>query len=94
MNDIRYDFFGQEIQVGDTVIWGTSTNEGRGFNYGVVSEFKPKMVLVSHVNKKGMKWNRQTESYDFDCMVQNLCYAKQLCKIDSELVTLKLMQGK
>jgi hypothetical protein len=80
MTDIRYDFFGQELAVGDTVIWGTTMGEGRGFEFGTVKVFTPKKVTVTRANKD--RWSN-------DCS----CYANQLCKVDPELITMKLLKG-
>jgi hypothetical protein len=79
MSDIRYDFFGQELAIGDTVIWGTTMGEGRGFEFGTVDKFTPKKVTVK----------KAKQSYYNEAS----CYANQLCKVDPELITMKLLKG-
>jgi hypothetical protein len=83
MSDIRCDFFGQELAVGDTVIWGTAIGYGRGFEFGTISRFTPKKIEVVTPIKKhwdGKPWSAS-------------CYPEQLCKVDPELVTMKLLKG-
>lgn len=80
--ETRLDFFGQEINIGDTVIFGTTMGQGRGFEFGVVSKFTPKKIAV---NCPAQKWRQGSTTTS--------CYAEQLCKVDPELVTLKILKG-
>lgn len=92
--DVRYDFFGQELQVGDTVIWGTTTGQPRGFDFGVICRFTPKMIEVQYFGRTGSAWDKVEQKWLFDQPMTSKVYPDQLCKVDPELVTMKLLKGK
>ena len=91
----RYDYFGQELEVGDSVIYGTTMSEGRGFNIGTVIKFTPKKVFVENPLKKGRLWVKdKSKEYGGHWVAgpeQSQCYPEQLCKVDPGLFTIKLL---
>ena len=92
------DYFGQELNIGDSVIYGTTTNEGRGFNIGIVVKFTPKKVTVEDPMKKGMRWVRDPSQvsggfYAANQPILSQCYPEQLCKVDPELLTIKILKN-
>lgn len=92
------DYFGQELDVGDTVIWGTVTGEARGFNCGTVVKFNPKKIVVADALKKHWRgtWVKDKTYAGGGYWDSNLpqlyqCYPEQLCKVAPELLTIKLL---
>lgn len=82
MTDVtpRYDYFHQELNVGDSVIYGTTSEQPRGFDYGVIIRFTPKLVEV------------RCDSNPYRFYQDNRIHkvkADQLCKVDPELLTFK-----
>lgn len=91
------DFFGQELQVGDTVIYGTTSSQPRGFNAGIIIRFTTKKVEVENPLKKTGRWIKGHSHEHGGYWEKNLpeisqCYPEQLCKIDPGLLTIKLLQ--
>lgn len=93
------DYFGQELQLGDVVILGTTMDQGRGFNIGTISKFNPKTIIVDDALKKSMRWvyDKTLEakgSWDLNYPKQYTVKSHQLLKVDPELLTLALLKGK
>jgi hypothetical protein len=76
------DFFGQELNIGDAVIYGTTMSQGRGFNLGEVIKFTPKKVTVRNILEPS--WNGEP--------VENSVYPQELLKAEQEQVTLFLLK--
>lgn len=76
MSEFR-DFLNQPLEIGDFVVYGTTTGTGRGLYYGEIVKFTPKMVRVKSY---GRVW-KGTE----------LMYPNDIVKVDAQLVTLKIM---
>lgn len=88
---MRTDYFGQELNIDDTVVWSNKSTEARGFNFGTIVKFHPKMIEVLHATKKTARWNPAPRNWTFDCPTYVKLYPEQILKVDPELVTLKLL---
>lgn len=83
----KTDFMGQEIEVGDAVIYSLASY-GRGLLIGQIAKFNPKMVSVKRIYPHGhTHWQTGKDKPD------NV-YNTDLCKVDENYVTLLLLKKK
>ncbi len=80
MEEPRKDLFGQELNIDDIVIYGTSTGTARGFEWGKIVKYTPKKIVVKKCGKK-LSWGNQSQ-----------LYPEQVVKIDPEMALLKVLR--
>jgi hypothetical protein len=81
---MNLDFLGQELNVGDVVVYGTAMSQGRGLNIGSIVKFTPKLVEVSQIIPKFSSWRASSSVR---------CYAKDIMKIDTAFATVAILRG-